>query len=501
MVIKDNKLVRENMVTRHRNQKSLFLFTVSILVVSLMMLSLLLASCAPIVTNEEGALPEEESALPAEIDTEVILQEGNDLPKTQLRPKQSSELEDNRIGQMVGLDVYAEQDVDAFIYQNNEQFGFKWVRLTIDWFDWGEVESTGEYSEYHVNPYQDKTITGLVENGIKIMYTLVFWDEAIQAGEGYSRFKTEDEIQRYLDYVRFIVHHFKDRIEYYEILNEPNIEEGTQQYVELADYVKLVKRVVPVIRQEYPEAKIVVGAVTPFAITPGAQEYFFGILDSDAMPLVDAVSWHACDGTSPEYMAEFYYNIPSLVQEMKDLASAHGFNGEYIVEEMHWRTPKDAHPMGYEYSEYSEIPSAKYYARGIVMYLGMSLTTGLALEALDELPLRESVIQNLCTFMAGAEPVSVSVEIQSEATNIMSYSFSLTNGDKLIALWTDGVAVDYDPGIEATLTFPGFSAQKVVGIDVLNSFEQELITSFESGNLVIQNLLVKDYPIILHLMP
>lgn len=208
---------------------------------------------------------------------------------------------------------------------------------------------------------------------------------------------------------------------------------------------------------------------------------------------------NGCDATSPEFMAEFYYNIPSLVQEMKDVASAHGFTGEYIVEEMIWRTPKDPHPLGYEYSEYGEIPSAKYYGRGIVMYLGMSLTTGLALEAISELPLRERVIRTLCTVMAGAESVSLHVEIQSEATNIRSYGFSLSNGDKLLALWTDGVAVDDDPGVQATLTFPGFSVQKVVGIDVLNGFEQELVTSIKDGDLVIRDLLVKDYPIVLRI--
>ena len=103
--------------------------------------------------------------------------------------------------------------------------------------------------------------------------------------------------------------------------------------------------------------------------------------------------------------------------------------------------------------------------------------------------------------MAGAEPVSVPIEIQSEATNIKSYAFSLPNDDKLLALWTDGVAVDNDPGIETALTLPDFSAQKVVGIDVLNGFQQQLVTSTEDGNLVINNLLVKDYSIILQLSP
>jgi hypothetical protein len=92
------------------------------------------------------------------------------------------------------------------------------------------------------------------------------------------------------------------------------------------------------------------------------------------------------------------------------------------------------------------------------------------------------------------------LEIQSEATNIMSYAFSLPDGDRLIALWTNGAAVDDDPGVNATLVFPGLSARSVAGIDVLNGLEQELITETENGNLVIRNLLVRDYPIILRLI-
>jgi len=91
------------------------------------------------------------------------------------------------------------------------------------------------------------------------------------------------------------------------------------------------------------------------------------------------------------------------------------------------------------------------------------------------------------------------VQISSGATNIRTYSFSLPNGDRLIAVWTDGVAVDDDPGIKATLTLKGLSAQGVVGIDILNSLEQPLTTSMEGGTFVIRNLLVRDYPLILRL--
>ncbi len=77
----------------------------------------------------------------------------------------------------------------------------------------------------------------------------------------------------------------------------------------------------------------------------------------------------------------------------------------------------------------------------------------------------------------------------------------MPNGDKLLALWTDGIAVDDDPGVEATLTLSGFSAQKVAGIDVLHGFEQQMMIDVVDGNLVIRNLLVKDYPIIFRIKP
>jgi len=67
-------------------------------------------------------------------------------------------------------------------------------------------------------------------------------------------------------------------------------------------------------------------------------------------------------------------------------------------------------------------------------------------------------------------------------------------------LWTNGEAVEDHPGMSATLAIAGSPAQKVIGIDMLNSFEQELITETENDDLIIHNLLVKDYPIILRLI-
>jgi hypothetical protein len=89
--------------------------------------------------------------------------------------------------------------------------------------------------------------------------------------------------------------------------------------------------------------------------------------------------------------------------------------------------------------------------------------------------------------------------IESDATNIKYYGFGLPNGEKLLAIWTDGAAVEDDPGIPLTLTFPDFSAERVTGIDVLDGVEQQIVTEDEGGNLVIHGLLVKDYPVVLRI--
>ena len=496
---------------------------ISLVAIYFIMTTLLLASCAPAVTDEKGALPEEEAAPPAVVDTGVILQEGNDLPKTQLQPKQSPELEDNHIG--VGLGTYYKEGVpipSPFCFDSYGDdpelvysLGFKWIRIAFDdWvgdpLDWQNVEvEPGKYlikpeSEITgdkklsgktypaTHPSVDEVISDYANNNITIVLNLGLGNE--ENSSDVTRFRSSDNLERYSNYVRFMVNHFKYRIKYYEIWNEPSGEPE--------DYINLVKHVVPVIREEYPEAKIVIGALSGEWVAgyPGYDverysmnaDYIKEFLGPDLAPIIDVISWHPLYNNRPN--DPYYQNYPQMIKEIKEFAASNGFKGEYLAEEITWRTYQTEFEIG---EQFSENVAKKYYARAIIMHRGLNLAVSILLRASGLL----DMIPNICTIMAGAEPVSLPVEIQSEAINIVTYGFSLPNDDKLVALWTDGVAVDNDSGIEATLTLPGFLAQKVTAIDVLNGFEQELVTSIEDGNLVIENLLVRDYPIILRLTP
>jgi len=101
----------------------------------------------------------------------IVLQEGNNLPKTQLQPKQSRELLDNRIGDSntAGLRAYPEGFEDWLVDQMTN-LGLKWSRLSLDVFDWSEVaKGAAEYSRYYIDPIHDEVITDLAKRGIKIM--------------------------------------------------------------------------------------------------------------------------------------------------------------------------------------------------------------------------------------------------------------------------------------------------------------------------------------------
>jgi hypothetical protein len=132
------------------------------------------------------------------------------------------------------------------------------------------------------------------------------------------------------------------------------------------------------------------------------------------------------------------------------------------------------------------------------MSLGLDLVAGITAEIL-EIPMNRETVRNLGNVMAGARVMDLPITVQSEYSDIESYSFSLPNGEALIASWTDGVAVDDDPGVKSSLVLQGCTGRTATGIDVLYGFEQGLASSNENGDLVIDDFLLKDYPIFIRL--
>jgi hypothetical protein len=425
----------------------------------------------------------------------VTLQQGNDLPTSMIRIKGLTELTGNRIGDMFELEHHplpCPPERTDWQYTHVADLGFTWVRLMLDPGEWVRLTRPGQFSKrIRIDPCQDQIVSLLAESGVTIVLTLVYWDEDLHAHRppDYGR---DPEVRRYLNHVRMLVRHFKDRIRYYEILNE------AIAFVELRDYLDLVRRAIPVIHEGYPGAKIVTSATSDILALPD-RRYLFGLLRSDLMPRIGAIATHPMYGTSPAYEESrlLYLRYPNLVRRIKAVAEEHGFTGAFLSEEMIWRT--SGNTLTGESLVYSEIEATKYFLRAIVMHRGMGFWAGIGGRMYDTIPSFVEAAPRLSTVMDGAEPISLSVRIETGAEGVASYAFVLPDGDRMLALWTDGTAVDEDPGVPATLTFSGLAATRAIGIDVLEGVEQELIAEQDGGSLIIGDLIVKDYPVVVRL--
>lgn len=72
--------------------------------------------------------------------------------------------------------------------------------------------------------------------------------------------KTEEQLQAFTKYVAWMVNHFRGRVQYYEIWNEPNIEYWNP-VSNPEDYGKLFKASAPVIHKTDPNARTVFGGL------------------------------------------------------------------------------------------------------------------------------------------------------------------------------------------------------------------------------------------------
>jgi len=435
------------------------------------------------------------SSFSVPISETLDLQTGNTNRGGPIDTRPSYELEDNRIAMFPEV-RYLDSQVTALL-----NTGYKWQRL--------ELLKNGIYNGqfwqldwtthvYTIDREDDLAITQLADAGVSLTAALgCLIDEGGFAERGH--FKTENDIRQFHSYVRSVVQQFRDRILYYEIWNEPDVR-TPNWYVELPDYVHLVARTIPVIRDEYPEAKIVVGS-TSYLWDSESYAYLFGLLaQDDIMSEVDVISWHPMYGTSPEYgfCRDYYYEYPSIVRRIQETARAHGFGGDFHASEINWMIRDHPLPLITSQPRYEEMVSAKYYARSIVMHLGLDVVAGII--DWGDNPSAKHVVTNLCTIMAGHEAINMLVEIGINYNGPVAYcSFRFPNGDRMLAVWTDGIAQDEDPGVPATIKFPGLTAGRITGIDVLHGFEQELVFETDGDSTIIRDLLVKDYPILIRL--
>jgi hypothetical protein len=237
--------------------------------------------------------------------------------------------------------------------------------------------------------------------------------------------------------------------------------------------------------------------------SPEQRQWFMTLISSDEiMPLADVVSWHPFFEASLEVQQyrQYYAEYPALVAEIQALARSHGFAGQFRADELVYTSPDQCVPEACNPKDYlySDTDAAKYYTRAIVLHTGMDVAPGPLVGCQRAAATPTKV---LATLLAGAKAEPFPFEISTTITNVLSYTFALPGGGRMLAFWDHGWVMDDYPEAETSLRLPGFANYTAYGIDALSSFQQRLVVSKEGEDLLIDHLLLRDYPLLVRLAP
>lgn len=139
-----------------------------------------------------------------------------------IKPKRSADIKKSKIGlgfEKLDRDIFDPEDSYDFVAKS----GIKWARLQSGWQKTERKE--GVYDFEWLDKIVDKMLSMGVEPWLCLCYGNKLYTEAAEkvfGAVGCPPIKTERERTAWKNYVKATVTHFKGRIHYYEIWNEPD---------------------------------------------------------------------------------------------------------------------------------------------------------------------------------------------------------------------------------------------------------------------------------------
>ncbi|MSO22286.1 MAG: discoidin domain-containing protein [Acidobacteria bacterium] len=250
-----------------------------------------------------------------------------------------------------GMDRFT-QDV---LWSTQYDLGFKWTRVGYDmsYFQWAYVER--EKGKYHVDERAEAALTEAARNGVEVVLCLdkgnwqyaptpKVMDRTKDLMKTYSNNpgSTRDwqnvlldyppQFEGFLNYVRFMVRRFKDQVKYFEVWNEWN----PYTYVEAKRYARLLKAVIPVIKSEYPQAKIIPASPGWLQSFPDRDQHDFSwfkaLGEEGLLSQVDVRGFHPF--YDPAISDSYLLTFASDFRRFKKMVQGFGFKGdEYMASE------------------------------------------------------------------------------------------------------------------------------------------------------------------------
>jgi hypothetical protein len=139
-----------------------------------------------------------------------------------------------------------------------QEAGAGFVRMDFSWDDLEHEE--GKFNFDH----QDSIVKTLTDHDLRVLGVLLYnahWEN--------PQWNSAPDPEKYVRYVRQVVRHYKDRVKYWEIWNEPDHKDYWQPQDQMKAYTALLKLAYAEIKEEDPTASVLLGGLTnsaPFAL-------------------------------------------------------------------------------------------------------------------------------------------------------------------------------------------------------------------------------------------
>ncbi len=309
-----------------------------------------------------------------------------DLRQTGTMPvRNSSEIKASYCG--VGCETLDRDYFDPVpVFPQLPELGVKWARLQTGW-----IKCEREPGKYDFS-WLDWQVDTLLKSGIQPWLSLsygnpLYTPEAGPSAEqavGQVPLNTPEAETAWLNYVKALTAHFRDRVQVYEVWNEPN---HPKFWVNLPiggdQYARLFESTQAAIREVFPEARIAALAMTGAFLSPAGhkftREFFENITDPDS---VDIVTFHSYRYPPDRDYAEDFAAAKALVAEYNPRAEL--WQGESGYPSQPGGTGAKAHR-----DRTSEVLQAKWLSRHVLCHLGLGIKHVSWHQAIDLLGYRE----------------------------------------------------------------------------------------------------------------
>ena len=221
-----------------------------------------------------------------------------------ITPKRSLDIKDSKLG--IGFEKLDRNVFDPEkAYDKLALVGVKWVRIQSGWQRTERVR--GQYSFEWI----DKVVDNLIARGMKPWICLCYGNELyneeakeVFGATGIAPIFNDDQKLGWANYVKATVEHFKDRVDHWEIWNEPDGKWCWKHGVSGTEYGHFCVDTAAAIRAADPDATIIGGAVC----SPGNLAYINEALAAGMGDVIDAFSFH--EYTPDE--SRLFEHIPAL---------------------------------------------------------------------------------------------------------------------------------------------------------------------------------------------